>query len=61
MRTWHAVAFLIVTALALYYAKWPILIIAGLIGLFRGLYWLNGRYSRTMNVVMGFLFGMMRR
>jgi hypothetical protein len=36
MQTWHCFAWLIVTAVALYYAKWPILIITGLIGFFRG-------------------------
>jgi hypothetical protein len=37
LRTWHCFAFLIATAILLYYAKWPILFIAGAVGLFRGL------------------------
>ena len=52
MKTWHLVVFLIVTAIALYYAKWPILLIAGAVGFFRGLYWLCDRYPRTMPVIV---------
>jgi len=47
-----AFAFLIVTAIVLYYAKWPVLIIAAPIGFFRGLDWLCERYPRTMLVIL---------
>jgi len=52
MKTWHAVAFLVATAVALYFAKWPILIVAGLVGFFRGLFWLCERFPKTMFVIM---------
>ena len=52
LQTWHAFAFLIVTAVVLYCAKWPILIVAGMVGFFRGLFWLCERYPRTMFVIM---------
>jgi hypothetical protein len=61
MKTWHAFAFLIVTAIALYCAKWPILLIAALVGFFRGLYWLCDRYPRTMRVIVAIFWGLMRR
>jgi hypothetical protein len=41
MKTWRAFAFLIVTAIALYYLKWPVLIIAGLVGFFWCVDWLS--------------------
>ena len=56
MKTLHVFAFLILTVVALYYAKWPILVIAGLIGFFRLMYLLTGRYPRTMNVILGYSF-----
>ena len=52
LRTWHCFAFLIATAILLYYAKWPILFIAGAVGLFRGLDWLCHRFQRTMRVIL---------
>jgi hypothetical protein len=36
----------------LYCAKWLILIVAGMVGFFRGLFWLCERYPRTMFVIM---------
>ena len=59
MKTWHVFTFLIVTAVALYYAKWPILLIAALIGFFRGLFWLGERYPRTMLVIAALVRGLM--
>jgi len=59
MKTWHAFAFLIVTAVALYFAKWPILLIAALVGFFRGLFWLCERYPRTMLVIAALVRGLM--
>jgi hypothetical protein len=53
-----AFAFLIVTAIVLYYAKWPVLIIAALIGFFRGLFWQCERYPRTMLVILAIVRGM---
>lgn len=44
-----------------YYAKWPILIIAALIGFFRGLYWLCDRYPRTTFVILAIVNGMLGR
>lgn len=37
---------------ALYYAKWPILLIAALVGIFRGLDWLCHRFPQTMYVIL---------
>jgi len=51
VKPWHCFAFLIVTAIALYYAKWPILIIAAIIGIVRGWTWLTYRFPRTMTAV----------
>ena len=59
MKTWHAFAFLIITAVALYFAKWPILLIAALIGFFRGLFWLGERYPRTMFIILAIVRGLM--
>ena len=53
-----AFAFLIVTAIVLYYAKWPVLIIAALIGFFRGLFWQCEHYPRTMLVILAIVRGM---
>lgn len=61
MKTWHAFAFLIATAIVMYFAKWPILLIAALVGFFRGLYWLCDRYPRTMRVIVAIFWGLMRR
>jgi hypothetical protein len=57
--SWPLFAWLIVTAIVMYYAKWPILVIAALIGIFRGLLWLCERYPRTMLVIMAFVRGLM--
>jgi hypothetical protein len=43
----------------MYYAKWPILVIAALVGFFRGLFWLCDRYPRTMFVILAFVKGLM--
>jgi uncharacterized membrane protein (UPF0136 family) len=59
MQTWHCFAWLTVTAVALYYAKWPILIITGLIGFFRGRQWLSVRFPRTMFVILAIVRGLM--
>ena len=38
--------------MALYYAKWPIPLIAALVGIFRGLDWLCHRFPQTMYVIL---------
>jgi hypothetical protein len=50
-NSWPYFAFLIVTAIVMYLAKRPILLIAALVGFVRGLFWLCERYARTMFVV----------
>jgi hypothetical protein len=39
LKSWHAFAFLLLTAVALYYAKWPILFVAAIVGVVRGWIW----------------------
>ena len=51
----------VIAAVVTYYAKWPILIIAALIGFFRGLYWLCDRYPRTTFVILAIVNGMLGR
>jgi hypothetical protein len=51
-NSWPYFAFLIVTAVALYYLKWPVLLIAALAGFFIGLNWLCRRFPRTMFVIL---------
>lgn len=58
-NSWSHFAFLIVTAIVMYYAKWPILFVAGMIGFFRGLFWLCERYPRTMLVIAALVRGLM--
>jgi hypothetical protein len=60
-NSWPYFAWLIVTAIVMYYAKWPILVIAALVGFFRGQYWLCNRYPRTMFVILTIVRGMMGR
>jgi hypothetical protein len=54
-------AFLVATAVALYFLKWPILVVAVLAFFFVGLSWLCRRWPRTMLVVLGFLSGLLGR
>ena len=61
MKSWHAFAFLIVTAVALYFLKWPILIGAALVGFFASYSWLCRRFPRTMFVIGGFIRGLLSR
>ena len=49
-NSWPLFVWLIATAVVMYFAKWPILLILALIGFFRGLFWLCERYPRTMFV-----------
>ncbi len=49
--SWPLFAWLIATAVVMYFAKWPILLIAALVGFFRGLLWLGNRYPKTMLVI----------
>ena len=42
----------------MYFAKWPILLIAALVGFFRGLFWLCDRYPKTMFLIIAFLQGL---
>jgi hypothetical protein len=61
MKSWHCFVWLIVTAMALHYLKWPILIIAAIVGFVRGWLWLCGRFPKTMWVVGVLLSGLLRR
>jgi hypothetical protein len=45
---WPEFGFLILTAVALYYLKWPLLVPAAIVLLFRGLFFLTERYPRTI-------------
>jgi MFS superfamily sulfate permease-like transporter len=54
-RSWPYFLWLILTAVALYYAKWPLLILAALVLFFRGYWWLCERYPRTMFTITVFL------
>ena len=60
LKTWHAFAFLFATAILIYYAKWPILILAALILLLRA--WLSfaRRFPRTAIFIFAFLRGLRR-
>lgn len=60
-NSWPLFAWLIATAVAMYYAKWPILVILALVGFFRGLFWLCNRYPKTMFVISVILRGFLRR
>ena len=59
--SWPYFAFLIVTAVALYFFKWPILILAALIFFCIGWVKLAQRYPLTMMFVLGFLRGLFGR
>ena len=56
-NSWPLFAWLIATAVVMYFAKWPVLVIAALIGFFRGLFWLCERYPRTMLVILALVLG----
>ena len=58
---WPLFVWLIATAVVMYLAKWPILLILALVGFFRGLLWLCDRYPRTMIVLLGFFRGLIGR
>jgi hypothetical protein len=59
MKTWHAFSFLIITAVLLYYAKMPILVIAAIVIAINVWLWLCRRYPRTMLFVFWFLRGLL--
>jgi hypothetical protein len=65
LKTWHTVAFLIVTAVIWYLLKWPIIVFGTMAAFFIGLFWLCRRFPRTMFVnsiiVNGLLSGRRRR
>jgi hypothetical protein len=61
MSSWTAHAFVLVTAIALYYLKWPILIVAAIIMLIKGWLSLCYRYPRTMFFITAFLRGLFSR
>jgi hypothetical protein len=61
MKTWHAFAFLIVTAVIYYYAGKLILIIAALYLLLRAWLWLCRRYPLVAWGVLGFCRGLFGR
>jgi hypothetical protein len=61
MKTWHIFAFLIVTAVLLYYAKGPILVIAAIVFLGIGAAWMGRRFPLTTIFIVGFLRGLMGR
>ena len=60
MSSWPYFAFLIVTAVALYYAKGPILVIAAIVGICKAWLYLCHRFPRTMRVVNRFVAGFIR-
>jgi hypothetical protein len=58
MKTWHAFAFLIFTAVLIYCAKTSLLILAAIVGFFRALRWLDAcacsaRESSRRSLVSG--------
>lgn len=55
---WAEFTFLIVTAVACYYARNLILVIAGLVLIVRGWWWLTCRFPKTMTFVNYFLAGL---
>jgi hypothetical protein len=58
---WPEFIWLLLTAIALYYLKWPILVIAALVGLVNAWLWFCHRYPRTMFILTAFLRGLLRR
>jgi hypothetical protein len=60
LKSWHAFAFLVLTAVALYCAKWPILLTAAIVGVVRGWIWLTLRFPKTMTIVNVFLTALLR-
>jgi hypothetical protein len=59
LKTWHTFTFLIVTAIALYYAKGPILVIAAIVGFVVAWSWFCRRYPRTAIFIFGFTRGLL--
>ena len=49
----YPIVFLTVVAVIMYYAKWPILIGAALVGFFAGYVWLCGLIARVMIIFTG--------
>jgi hypothetical protein len=58
---WLEFTWLILTAIALYFFKWPILVIAAIVVFFRALFWLTERFPRTMLVVLVIIRGLLGR
>ena len=58
MKTWHAHAFIIITAVALYYLKWPILIVAAITLFGISAAWMGRRFPLTTIFIIGFLRGL---
>lgn len=58
---WLEFIWLIITAVLLYVAKWPILLGAAIVGFCYCLFWLCDRYPRTMFVIVGLLRGLFGR
>jgi hypothetical protein len=55
LKAWHCFAFLIVTAVAWYYAGPLILVVAGFVLFVRGWIWLSVRFPLTMTFVNSFI------
>ena len=58
MKTWHTFAWLIATAIACYYARGPILVIAAIVFLTMGAAWMGRRFPLTTIFIIGFLRGL---
>lgn len=58
MKTWHAFSFLIIAAIAYYYAGKLILVLAALYLLFRGWMWLGWHYPGVVWFIIGFFRGL---
>ncbi len=60
-NSWPLFAWLIATAVVMYFAKWPILLIAAIVGIIRVYALLARRYPKTMWFLLGVIRGLMRR
>jgi hypothetical protein len=60
-NSWPLFVWLIATAVVMYYAKWPILVILAVVLIVRGLSWLGHRYPKTTLFILLFLRSLLRR
>jgi hypothetical protein len=54
-NSWPLFLWLVATATALYFAKWPILVVAAIVGFCKAWIWLSRRYPRTMYFIAVFI------